>query len=248
MTEEFKPYKTDRIMGDCYKHPTFGIISFSRTQCSVGVPMFGSSILHSNTIRLEISHAELSRGLNEDRIFDTRRIVEVEMSPTQFADAITSLNIGCGIPVTLRWIAPSEGEDLSQTNVPYQNKVQQFNNEFSKDMKQLAQSFDEVLELATETKAQKRLVDKIKMLRQHISSILVHARNEKEAKSKITLIKGDTKVLPDLIIKVHDEFIYSCTKIGTVKIEPFYVYSDDQQSPVSVSYYKEWRKRQMERK
>jgi hypothetical protein len=67
---------------------------------------------------------------------------------------------------------------------------------------------------------------------------IIHARNEVEAKSKI-ILKGETiNNLPDLIIKVSSEFIYSCEKIGTVRIEPFYIYSNGRSS-ISVKEYKE---------
>ncbi len=55
---------------------------------------------------------------------------------------------------------------------------------------------------------------------------LIHARNETEATNKITLEKGNTHKLQNLIITVSDEYIYSTIKIGTVTIKPFYVYSD----------------------
>lgn len=66
---------------------------------------------------------------------------------------------------------------------------------------------------------------------------VIHARNEQEAKSKITLAKGYTQELPALTIKVSAECIYSVTKLGTVKIEPYYVYSGDK-SPISVEDFK----------
>jgi hypothetical protein len=164
--EEFKPYKHDDCLGDYYQHPTFGIMSFARTQ-GTGIPLFGSSIIHNNTIRLTISHAELCRGLNRDSIFERNSIVEVDMSPTQFADAITSLNVGSGTPVTIRMISPSKGEDLSHVDPPYQNKVEQFNKEFERDIKNLGKRFDSVLQMANETHAQKRLIKEIEMLKMH---------------------------------------------------------------------------------
>ncbi len=55
---------------------------------------------------------------------------------------------------------------------------------------------------------------------------LIHARNETQAKNKIALEKGNAHNLDNLIITVSEEYIYSTTKIGTVVIRPFYVYSD----------------------
>ena len=55
---------------------------------------------------------------------------------------------------------------------------------------------------------------------------IIHARNEVEAKNKITLAQGYIQNIPALQIEVSGEFIYSIKKMGTVKIEKFYVYSD----------------------
>lgn len=87
-------------------HPSYGVLRISRTAIGgKGTALFGSSIMHNNVIRLSICHATMEREGNEDRYFAKGgmkdRIIEVEMSYTQFAEAITSLNIGEGVPVTI---------------------------------------------------------------------------------------------------------------------------------------------------
>ena len=76
------------------------MLSFHRTRSSHASALFGSSIKHKDTIRLEISHGELERGLNHDWYHANKCIVECEMSQSQFAEAITSMNMGDGVPVT----------------------------------------------------------------------------------------------------------------------------------------------------
>lgn len=87
-------------------HPSYGIIRIARSSISgKGTALFGSSIMHNNVIRLSISRGSMERSDNEDRYFARElmkdKIVEVEMSYTQFAEAITSLNMGDGVPVTI---------------------------------------------------------------------------------------------------------------------------------------------------
>ena len=60
--------------------------------------------------------------------------------------------------------------------------------------------------------------------------IIVHARNEKEAKTKVTLKESTVNKLPGLTIEASRESIYRTTLIGTVTIEPFYVYSSSRTS------------------
>jgi hypothetical protein len=162
MTEEFKPTRHDDTMNsDIYTHPTFGVISFGRTQ-GTSTPLFGSSVEHHHTIRVSIKTAELHRSLSNDHIMSDKVIVEAEMSPSQFADAITSFNCG-EIPITLRWTRET---GYIKDTVPFQNKVAQFNNEFQEHIDVLSKDFDDVINLAKDTNAQKRLIKALELLKQ----------------------------------------------------------------------------------
>ena len=88
------------------QHPSYGMIQLSRSSIGgTGTALFGSSIMHNDVIRLTISNGFMEREDSQDRYYvKTSRkncIVEVDMSYTQFAEAITSLNMGDGVPVTI---------------------------------------------------------------------------------------------------------------------------------------------------
>lgn len=83
------------------QHPSYGTLAFRRRSGGV-TPLFGSSIEHKDTIAMTLYHADLDRR-SPDGILATKAIAEIEMSYSQFAEAITSMNIGCGVPVTIRW-------------------------------------------------------------------------------------------------------------------------------------------------
>lgn len=109
------------------KHESYGQISIRRSQVGgTGVNLCGSSIKHNNVIALSISPSVKDRGLNKDW-FHTEGIpyIEVEMSYSQFAEAITSLNVGEGVPCT---VAQINGKTIEYC--PEDNKRQQFENEF----------------------------------------------------------------------------------------------------------------------
>jgi hypothetical protein len=161
MVEEFKPVSHSDLQGDVYVHPSFGTIEISRWHGS-DRPLFGSSIVHRSGISIRINHAELHRSLNRDWIHSRAGIVEVDLSPSQFADAITSLNSG-STPVTLRWI--NDGKDKIE-EPPFQSKISEFNAEFQQDIDNLSKGFDEAIKLANETHAQKRLIKELEMLKQ----------------------------------------------------------------------------------
>ena len=68
-------------------------------------------------------------------------------------------------------------------------------------------------------------------------TVIIHARNETEAKSKVKLAESQTNKLDGITIDVSKEFIYAVYKIGTVTIQPFYVYSNGKGS-ISVAEFK----------
>ena len=112
------------------KHPSYGMIKFSRSsRGGDGTALFGSSIKHNNTIHMTVCQGREERNGNEDDFFSYERtkdvLIDVEMSYTQFAEAITSLNIGSGVPVTVRKL---NGEEMPES--PFTDKKKQMKQEY----------------------------------------------------------------------------------------------------------------------
>lgn len=104
------------------QYPSYGMIQLSRSSIGgTGTALFGSSIMHNDVIRLTISNGFMEREDSQDNYYaKTSRkncIVEVDMSYTQFAEAITSLNMGDGVPVTITNIG---GQPVPKC--PYEDK------------------------------------------------------------------------------------------------------------------------------
>ncbi len=97
------------------EHESYGLVSFSRRQ---GVPgrLFGSSLPeHHHYITLSVKKgSRVPSGSGLDHFYGAivrGDIVEVDMSAAQFAELITSLNMGLGVPCTIRAI---EGRRLEK--------------------------------------------------------------------------------------------------------------------------------------
>jgi ElaB/YqjD/DUF883 family membrane-anchored ribosome-binding protein len=155
------------------KHESYGLMGFSRTSGS-NTNLFGSSIKHQNTIRMTLKTAVKDRSLNRDWFHGQKQIVEVEMSQNQFAELITSLNMGDGVPVTIRYINGVKMEDC-----PEENKRQLFEKEFEDKMlsineklKRLTEETERILnDKAAPKKSDKELILKqIQMLHQEVVS------------------------------------------------------------------------------
>lgn len=128
-------------------HPSYGMLGFKRTSGSKGKPLFGSSIQHRDTIVMTLKHGELGRHLNSDIYFGKGIIAQVEMSYSQFAEAITAMNVGDGVPVTIKF-TEKDGEIQKS---PFVSKKEQFEQEFSCHLddikKEVVSTIDEVQEI-----------------------------------------------------------------------------------------------------
>lgn len=115
-------------------HESYGMLSFSRVSGGDST-LFGSSIQHRETIQLTIGEAEIKRSLNNDWYYRKNEQIVIEMSHSQFSEAITSMNMGSGVPVTIkRWAGKRMAEP------PFVNKRIQFEKEFEQKMRDLEQS------------------------------------------------------------------------------------------------------------
>lgn len=91
--------ESDPLGGSEYSHPSYGMISVSRATGGSG-SLFGSEIKNSNFMQIEISEASVRQDLGRNWYHSTNSIVEVNMSPVQYAELITCPNTS-GVPCTI---------------------------------------------------------------------------------------------------------------------------------------------------
>lgn len=83
------------------RHESFGQLHFGRWTSGGKHAFYGSDLKHDRGITMTLHTSKLSRSLNMDRHFADQVVVEVQMTEAQFAEAISTLNIGSGVPVTI---------------------------------------------------------------------------------------------------------------------------------------------------
>lgn len=133
------------------RNPAFGMLSFSRV--SGGDPnLFGSSVQHNQKIMLTLKQGRVSRELNHDWYGGDRTLFEVEMSYTQFAELISAMNVGDGVPVTIRFVAGEGHIDGIQTV----NKRTQFLTEFKENNDTSAEEAKALIKQLSDIFAEKR--------------------------------------------------------------------------------------------
>lgn len=183
-------------------HPSYGTMTFSRKTGGKTV-LFGSSIQHRDTICMELRHASIERELHRDWIHGDKVIAEVEMSYSQFAEAITSMNVGTGIPVTVRW-TEKDG------NIPpcdFVSKREQFENEFKKKRKEITYESEELIRDITELFTQKGTLKKA---------------DKEEILQKLNRLKMDIGCNTDFIVNQFNEQMDKTVMEAKGEIESFY--------------------------
>jgi len=126
---------------EVFEHPSYAMLSVCKVTHGGNKALYGSSIKHSNTIRLSIRGSKMERSLGRDWFYGSGKDhIEVEMSYSQFAEAITSMNCGDGVPVTLRYLNGGQIEDC-----PFIDKRQQFERELNADIQGGAESIDRTI-------------------------------------------------------------------------------------------------------
>ncbi len=190
--------RSDNVFGDIYAHPSFGMLTFG--SCQGGdIPLFGSSIKHRNTIRMEISHAEYNRNTGTDYVFSREQIVEAIMSPTQFADAITGIGSSSGTPITLRY-----GKGEGNIKPPeYVNKRKQFETEFAKTTEQIIERLDSLEAQVNEKHLPKWVSHEIDIIRGWLKSNhpFMAEQFDRQMDKTVTEAKGDVEAYVSGMIK-----------------------------------------------
>jgi hypothetical protein len=137
-------------------HESYGMIGCSRINSQPAKSLFGSSIRHSNSIMLRIGTAEKHRHLNRDWYHKRSNLIEVEMSPTQFAEMITSLNIGDGIPCTIRYLP----DNNRIADPPEVRQREVFEDEFKEEIKAIMDNTQEGIKTIKEILNKKGTINK----------------------------------------------------------------------------------------
>lgn len=89
-------------MKEMEQHASWGMVGFYHTQGGER-QLFGSDVSNHNTVILRVKHAKKERELGRDWTMGTDTICEVELSALQFAELLTNMNIGDGVPCTVRY-------------------------------------------------------------------------------------------------------------------------------------------------
>jgi len=159
---------------ELHKHESYGMISFSRIN---GTNRFyGSELQQDNYMEMKIYHSIVERTLTKEWYYADNHvpIIKLRMSSGQFAEMITSLNIGDGVPCTIESIQGKQVDKLPEIENRKEFVHKQFNDrmfEFAKRLKEQQTKAKEIVKKKTSSKEDVRaLSNHLEYLTQEITS------------------------------------------------------------------------------
>ncbi len=144
MVERIPYTSAARADGVEERHESFGLVGVSRISCSGRNAMFGSHLQdHPTVFRFTVQRA---RRLHTDLAYDRfhgdgeceqQHLLEFDLTATQFVELMTSLNVGEGIPCTLRYV---QGERMEDVPLEHETEAQMIAKRFAEEMGDVAGS------------------------------------------------------------------------------------------------------------
>lgn len=208
------------------KHESYGMLKINRVSNGKEKILFGSSIPHRETILLSIYPGSVERHLNHDWYSKHGvEFIEIEMSTSQFSEAISSLNQGSGVPVTIRSI---NGRSIEEP--PFINKRIQFEDEFRERMEKLEKQLNTLTKETENILKNKKSINKgdRELILQQIYSL------QKEIASNIPFIQSSFNEEMDKIVKESKAEIdaYSINKINQLGLSTLKEMSIDERNTI----------------
>lgn len=182
-----------------------GMISWSKSYNASPRNLFGTEIKTDNPITLRINKAEETRDLSRNWYHSLGRIVEIEMSPIQWAEFLTSSNTS-GVPCTIRYIGGQRMSDPKETEI-----FNDYNEEVEKHFEEFKE-IENVVKSAIDSKKPMGLKD--------LNSLLCKIHN---VMSNVDFVKDSFKEdMNSIVSKTKAEFnAYVENRIHEIGIESF---------------------------
>lgn len=192
------------------EHESYGMVGLSRFTCGGGrgMNLFGSSIMHASGMTLTIRRGEKRRDLHREWYYGGDIIAEITLSPAQFAEMITTPNVGSGVPCTLNYII-GEG---SKAECPEHKQRQLFEQEFEDDVRKAMADASQIVKDVTtllegkeaiKLSDRKAIIGKLTMLAQHINSNMPFVQAQFNEAMDKTVTEAKAEVEEFINAKIH---------------------------------------------
>jgi len=122
-----------------YQHDAYGMIGIHQTTMGgKGKVLFGSKIRHNVVYTLRIYPASVDRHLSKDwhHVESHSPLIEIELSPVQLILLLSTMNMGDGIPCTLKSVGGERKPEITLDDID--TEKQMTDNEFQETLNNAA--------------------------------------------------------------------------------------------------------------
>ena len=84
-------------------HPSYGLINASRITGRFNY-LYGSKVKNDSAVKITISRAATVRDVFAERFWEESRLIDIYLSPSQWAQMLTTMNTAPGTPCTINWL------------------------------------------------------------------------------------------------------------------------------------------------
>lgn len=162
------------------KHPSWGVVTLHRTSCGPrGASLFQSDVLHREYMTLRVIEAERQRSLGGDHVYANGvPVIEVKLSMLQWAELVSSVNNGGGVPCTLDFVRTGPGVEVEPP--PYiprtLQSVKEVTDEADNLVKDIKDTFEAYMKAREEKQGKKALDDTLRSLRAAIENAVPNVK------------------------------------------------------------------------
>lgn len=190
MTRASKPVRGGGVRRDEFieTHPAYGMISASRVQSSPGEHLFGSDFRHSGYVVISFGPADVRRDLSNDWYHRQKVTHEVALSEAQWATFVSTMNVGDGVPCTIRFEA---GEGDVDRILPIVDRRAQLSTEVTNRLDRALKEIDEVLAAPGLRKADQM---RLRVARQEIDANLGFVAEQFDRSAEKTIEKAKIEI------------------------------------------------------
>ncbi len=201
---------------ETHEHESFGQIRFSRVSGG-GTRFYGSELTQDHYINMEVCRSEKQSHLSNEWYFNKESLIQVRLSSLQFAEMLTSMNYGSGIPCTIESVCGKKMEDVPEMENRKISKERQFNKrteEFLNEMKLRQEKIEELLKKPKLSKADK----------EELSWFMTKTNQELSSNMpffKKTFVEEMEKVVVEAKSEIESAITHKINKLGVKSLNDF---------------------------
>jgi len=211
-----------------YEKDYMGVITWGRLQCGAPQPMFGSDIKTDSPVYIRICNAYVSDmgGTPTDQHIHGKHpaIIEVEMTPIQWAEFLTAGHVDDGVPCTITRLNGKGMSRVEMRNVAeeYGNHINEKFEDFQKGIKRFEDEIEQTLESGKSMgKTQmKELLHSMKCFRENAPANLKYAHDRFREDMANMVVKAKAEINAYAELRLGDYGVKCLMNDNSAEIKP----------------------------